>query len=236
MTNIYTDNNQLFVIYKIIRDDNLIYIGKTKKSRLKYRMSSHAKSQRFKDHTFTYEILFEHYDHNLILNKETEFVKKFNSFEKGLNKTPTGQGQHLNSYKFTTLGFKFTEQTKQKLRNNHWARTGKYTSWNKGEKVKELYPHIWDAISKAKKGKPGKPNYTYSQIENLIYHYQSMPYLEKANKISKNGRYLSYLRAFANEYSKFYNMTPKTVINILNNECYAYREVYERCFNTVNGI
>ena len=45
------------------------------------------------------------------------------------------------------------------------------------------------------------------QIENLIYHYQSMPYLEKANKISKNGRYLSYLRAFANEYSKFYNMT-----------------------------
>lgn len=58
-----------------------------------------------------------------------------------------------------------------------------------------------------------------------------MPPIKGANAVAKNGRFLPYLRAFANEYCHQYNMNTRTMENILNNKYFVYQDIYNRCFN-----
>ena len=134
------------IVYKLIREDNQIYIGIT--VNFKARLSAHKKSKRFSELKIKeYEILYEcdTYEEAEIL--EEEMIKKYNSFYNGLNESINGKGNHL-SKKFNTLGFKFSEDSKQKMKDNHWSKSGIESYWtgkNHSEETKEK-------ISKSKSG------------------------------------------------------------------------------------
>lgn len=83
--------------------------------KLQKRLYGHKNSERFKGFEFSYEILFESDSHDEILRQEKLFVEKYNSFYDGLNNSIDGSGNH-NSPNFTTLGLKFSEETREKIR------------------------------------------------------------------------------------------------------------------------
>ena len=113
------DLNKVNVIYKLTFPNNKYYIGKTIQH-LKSRLQAHCsrafksnntyntpKSQYIREFkTFTVEILYEGEELN---NKEIEFINLFESYNSWCNLTLGGN---------SGLGYKPTEQTKQKISNS----------------------------------------------------------------------------------------------------------------------
>lgn len=104
----------MWVVYCIERDDGQLYIGKTSRERLLIRMQQHKRSSIFKDHDFKYEILEEHENHNIILQLETSHIKRLDTYEHGLNRTPTGKGFGHSSPNFTTSGYISVKKVERK--------------------------------------------------------------------------------------------------------------------------
>ncbi|MDP7367950.1 MAG: hypothetical protein QGH83_11930 [Candidatus Pacebacteria bacterium] len=195
-----------YIIYKLTRNDNKEYIGTTDTKCFRSRMNAHKISERFREYTFAIEIL-EKSTNISLLEKEELYISKFNTYKKGLNKTPEGKGYGHNSNKFTTRGYKFSEEIKQKMKEKKKS----YIPWNKGKTGYKL--------NVDRKGKcyrtPKFSDEVYKKIREL---YAKKSHIESANTKQKNGKILTYERAFAKLYSPEFNISIPMVLNILNNK------------------
>lgn len=126
-------------VYKITRADNKEYIGITVK--LKKRIRDHSNSDRFKDGISNIEILStcDSYEEAEVL--EEQFIAKYNTFHDGLNKSINGKGNHL-CETFTTKGFKYSEISKNKMKQNHWSKKG-FIAGMKGKNHSEDTKKTW---------------------------------------------------------------------------------------------
>lgn len=195
-----------FMIYKLTRDDNEIYVGTTDTKCFKNRMNSHKISDRFKEHSFSVEILEESFD-NKLLEKEEYYITKFNSFKNGLNLTPEGKGSGHGSAKFTTRGFKFSEETKQKMRD----KKKDYVPWNKG-----IYGY---KLNVDRRGKCYRtPKFGIEVYQEIREQYDKKPHIKSANTKQKNGKILTYERAFAKEYCSQWEISIPMLLSIIKNE------------------
>jgi hypothetical protein len=209
------------VVYKITRSDNEIYVGKTSKKRLNKRMYDHRRSKRFIGHTFSYEIVFESSSHNEILLQEKQFIQKYDSFSKGLNNSIDGSGNH-NSPKFTTLGLKFSDETRKKI-----SQKAKGNKRALGLKHKKETKEKWSDI---RKGKVWSKKFDESHIRNLLITFKNAPKMQTTT--SKNGRPLTHIRNFCITNAHFFNMSPKTMHNILSGKTIAWDQVYKEILDT----
>lgn len=200
----------IYIVYKIIREDGLIYIGTTNKKLFGNRMSCHKRSGRFKNQKFKTIILEENESYEYIQEREEYYIKYYNSYKEGLNKSYNGKGNHL-SENFTTKGYKFSEKSRIKM---SLAKRG-VIPWNKGKKHSEETKR---KISKALKGKEGKFSKLSAEIKKkIICDYLSNVCIENENigKVMRNGRVMTYKRAFCKMYGKVYNVTEQNIYMIV---------------------
>ena len=205
---VYT--NMMFLVYKLTRNDGKIYIGSTTKKRFKVRMAEHKKTERFKDYTFTEEILFSCENRNECLDKEKFFIKEYDSFNDGLNNSIDGKGNHL-APNFTTYGRKHTKETREKIGKALKGRV----PWNKG-KTGCFPKETLDRWSSIRKGVQGKTKLTKEQVKKLRFEYETtLIYFPDENKIGKNGKPKTYISLFCNFMAPYYNITPQCLRQIL---------------------
>ena len=216
----------MYCIYCITREDNQKYIGKAKN--IKRRMSQHKKTKRFLNKIFIYEVLFYSESHELIVDAEKTYITIFDTYNNGLNLTPDGSGNNYTN-KFTTFGLKWSDETKRKISINHYSKKEGYIPSMLGKTHSEEQKQHW---SKIRKGKVHSTKYNTDDIKKLLLLYKTEPFLENANKIQKNGKMLSYDKAFCNTYAEKFNMCAPNMYKIITGKTIAWNPLYEEILNS----
>jgi len=135
--------------------------------------------------------------------KELEifYIEKFNTYKKGWNRTPGGEG--FDGYDRDGIG---------------GAKKGSIP-WNKG--IKNCFSE--ETIKKMKKTRKGRVfsrKIKDEQIIEIRKLYNEQPFLQDVGMTMKNGKTMSYIQAFCKEYAKDYNLTPQGLKKIILNECW----------------
>jgi len=209
-----------YILYKITRDDDKIYIGTTNTGRFKQRMWSHTYSDRFRNHKFKVDILEESDNYQYIQDMETIAVHEMNTYKDGLNESIDGKNAHLNP-RFTTLGYKHTEATKEKMRLAHKDFTGANNPFfNKHHKQETK-----DNWSKKRKGVQYTTKLKECDVIEILELYKSKPYIDGVGIVMRNGKKMSYIQAFCHKYHSQYNVTLQCIKKIITGE--TWQNVYK---------
>jgi predicted GIY-YIG superfamily endonuclease len=207
---VFNKAERIYVVYKIIRDDGKVYIGTTIKDRIKNRISQHKNSKRFKNCSFNFEILEESTSKEYIDIKEEYYIKNFDTYNSGLNESIDGKGNHL-SDKFTTLGFKYSSESREKMSKSAKARIAKLGIPFKGKKHSLETKNNW---SKVRKGRLFRFQLSQDVYDKIRQDFE----ISKNNykeSISKNGKILTQQRQFAKEFSEKYKISANMIVNII---------------------
>jgi hypothetical protein len=201
------------LVYKLTGSNGLIYIGITYLNGIENRISCH-KRKTFKDVDFTFEILHKSNNRQLIENLEEVEIKKHKSYDPniGLNKTMNGKGYNYSSG-FTTKGFKFSEESKLKMKKSAKLRIRK-----RGYKLSE---ETVRKMSERNKGKISWSKLNINQVKEIKKIYLEKPVLPNVGKTQKNGRTMSYDQEFAKTYSIIYNVTPQCIKHIITKRSWS---------------
>lgn len=199
-----------YIVYKLTRDDGKMYIGTTSRNRLRTRLTCHRKHKRFVGHTFEFEVL-EESDTKDVWLKESHYIAKFDTFHNGLNLTWSGRGQHHASPNFSTHGYVFSEESRRKMSVSakRAIAEGRKRLWNKG--VKNCFSsEVVDKIRKGNRGKRVSRSLSIDQQDEIINRYGET--VDGVGVVQKNGRRLSYIRAFALKMAPLYGVTPENIV------------------------
>jgi predicted GIY-YIG superfamily endonuclease len=200
-----------YIVYIITRDDNKKYVGTTNIDRIKKRMDAHKIDKRFVNHNFTYKIAFETDNINESYEMEEYFIKIYDTFYNGLNKSLNGRGWNK-SKKFTTLGYKFSAESRKKMS----------LSRKKGIKEGRIIvsrPHTEETkkrLSKIRKGKQwGPTKLSLEQVMEIRSLYNKNDNIPGVGVTQRNGVKMSYIQAFCKKYSPVYNVSVQTIKSIV---------------------
>lgn len=222
------------VIYLITRNDGKQYVGIT--CQFNRRMSAHKRTDRFKDEIKNIEILRECETYEEAERLEPDYIKKYNTFYDGLNKSIDGKGNHL-APNFNTKGYKFTEEQRENMRKNHWSKRMKNT-WTNPKNYSE---ETRNSLSKKRKGKCWCPRkipreaaleFIHSYENDLIKfdsdfikqfvkvtHKDQVGNLSLEELKTPNGKHLNKLKLYSEyfykEYGKEYGATVAAIRSIL---------------------
>jgi len=205
---VFNQATRIYVVYKITRDDQKIYIGTTIKDRINNRLSQHNNSARFKGYEFTFEILEESTSKEYIDVKEAHYIQYYDSYNTGLNESLDGKGNH-HAPNFTTLGYKYSTESKQKMSQSAKARVKRLGAPGKGRKPSAETRFKWSQNRKGKIHSKLKVDYAavrkeFEEVKNTL-----------KESVSKNGRQLSIERQFSNLVYKKYNVCSASIYNII---------------------
>ncbi|MDX1532720.1 MAG: terminase family protein [Nitrosopumilaceae archaeon] len=216
--------NKKGVVYRIIREDMLSYIGTTVD--LKRRIWQHSRTPKFSDkRILDFEVLYEgdYYD---CLRMEEHYIQKYDTFRNGLNMTEHGRGEN-HSTKFNTYGRKHSEETKRKI-----GQKSKLSKKHKGPKHSGKQKQKWSDMRKGVVPKHAVKvdkqyildeydnfNYSLGQLVDKLKKSQKDEYIHNG-KVSdepkfKNGYSVNKFRAFSIIYSEKLDVTPNCIKRIL---------------------
>lgn len=155
------DTNKPNKVYKITRSDGQEYIGITVD--LNKRVKEHTRSSRFASGISKVEVLFESIKYEDCQNLESAFIEKFDTFNNGLNLSPTGKGKghrkgECNS--FTTKGMTFSESAKEKMSKAHKSRTNYAKGWCHSAATRKRW-------SELRKGRVFNPKLSAQEVEKI---------------------------------------------------------------------
>lgn len=204
------------IVYKLTRTDGLEYIGIT--NNLRDRYNAHAMSARFSIGIIETCILHECETYKEAEDLEPYYIEKFNTWKNGLNLTRDGKGLNGNC-EFNTFGFKFSSLSRQKMSE---AKID-YVPWNVGKTYK---------LNVDRTGKVFSKKFKEQTIIDILILYKTKPEISGVGDKSKNGKILSYNRAFANEFSKKFEMSNVALLNIITGKTIVWKEHY----NTIISI
>lgn len=197
------------ILYLITRDDDKKYVGITIDYRIKQRMAQHRHSSKFRGHSFTFKILLENEDRNIIEEAETKAVQEYDTFNNGLNATFGGKGHQHNSKKFNTLGFRFSEKSKEKM-----SQAAKARAKREGYEIRSSRSRaVWKDLSRRKRLSEKKKGQrsplrkiSDSDLQGLRANFNNFND-SSIGATMKNGKILTKARAFANLKAKEFGMT-----------------------------
>lgn len=209
------------IVYMLTRSDDKKYVGIT--INMKKRLSDHKRSKRFSLGIKSVEILAECDSYAEAEILETYYVERYDTFNSGLNASVNGKGNRRNA-KFTTLGLSYSEESKEKMRKNHWSKTGKYTPI--GITHTEEQKKQWSETRKGKCYRTRtipydiamsiKNSYDIDDLtfdNDFISKFVSKHNIPLVGKISPydlkcvNGKNLSKLKLYSEHYSAKYGYT-----------------------------
>lgn len=204
-------------------------MGITIERRLKIRMDDHRRSKRFENSNFDVEILERSVDRKFIEEREEFHIKRLKTFETGLNGSRGGKGWGHNGPKFTTKGFKFSEESKQKMSISGKARAIREGQQKRAESAKIAWsnPEYVKRQIESKKGKRlHKPRISDERVSEMRKHFESVKNdLEQQAKTRsecnlKLGRFpVSACKLFGEQYSDLYpEVNQASVVAIVANK------------------
>lgn len=196
------------VIYKITRTDGLEYIGIA--ISFKNRLATHRLSTRFSSGILESKILYEG-TYQECWEKEEEYIKKYDTYNNGLNLTINGKGMNPKS----TLGFKFSAESRRRMSE---AKKN-YIPWNVGKKYS-----MSEDVRARRKGKRCSSKLSIDDVKSIRAEYElrnDIELLSAVGTIAKNGIPITYEIAFINKHHKRYNLTTTGMKNILRRKSWA---------------
>ncbi len=218
------------VVYLITRTDGMQYVGIT--CEYGRRTLAHKKTKRFEIGIDNIEILHECETYEEAEKLEPMYIKKYNTYHNGLNESIDGKGNHL-APNFNTRGYKYTEEQRQNMKDNHWSKKIKNT-WTKSENISEEQKQKW---SKMRKGKFwGSRKIERNEALNLIKLYEEdsvvysddfirqfvkVTHKDQVGKIpleelkTPNGKHLNKIKLFTEYFCKEYSVTAMAIKNII---------------------
>lgn len=220
-------------IYLITRKDGQQYVGITYD--MKKRMREHSYSERFKMGIESVSIIKECETYTEASELEEKYIEEYDTFRNGLNRSKNGKGNHL-APSFTTLGFKYSDESKKKMSENNWIKRGG-TNPMLGKEHKEETKKSWSDTRKGKCWGPRKIpledalmiKETYKKDllvfdDEFIIDMVKKTDRERVGKDpieslkSPNGKHLNKKILYAYYYSKIYNVTRQNILRILSRE------------------
>lgn len=204
-----------YYVYRLTRaSDGKQYIGTTDNRNLRRRMSAHRKSTRFRDSSFVMEILLTDVTPDVFLREEEMIVLHQTFYPHGLNLTISGKGYFHDSIKWSTRGYKFSEVSRQRMRDA-WKRRTQHRGWHHTAERKQQW-------SQTRRGRPIPQNRKLNSeqeqyLKSLYTTHPTLPGVGK--KHPSNGIVLTYQRAFVNHYAPQFNMTPNGLLGVLRRVC-----------------
>lgn len=193
---------------------------------MKQRMGDHKRSLRFRNDEFNIEILEKSLDRSYIEQRESELIEELDTYNNGLNESPSGKGYGHNSENFTTLGYIFSEESRKKMSESAKNRGGC------SEQMRQLSLNQWSDPkmrkhhSEIRKGKRlSKPKISDELVEEIKLKFKSIyedlqKECDQINKdrYSKNPSYkkTNVYQLFAKKYHKEYNVSLPTIKNIVS--------------------
>lgn len=230
--------NRTGVVYKLIREDFKEYIGTA--INFKNRLCQHRKSPRFSELSIVdYEILYEGNYYECLLLEEY-FINLYDTYHNGLNNSKDGRGNH-NAPNFTTLGYKYTDEQRQKIKD--WHKSRDKSSYKRGYKFSEETKQRW---SKKRKGKCHSQKLSKSDVEYILQKYKEFELtledclkfdlIKKTQKerllkdgwdgkeplINKGGQQITKVHTFRKIYAPKYNVTEAciTILVLEGRKCF----------------
>lgn len=221
-------------VYKITRIDGLEYIGIT--INLNKRIREHSYTEKFKGKINRVSVLSvcNTYEEAGIL--EEKFIEQYDTFYNGLNGSINGKGNHL-APNFTTLGMKYSEKSKNKMKENNWSKRG-YDAPFKGKRHTKSSRKKMSEIRKGVCWRPRtipledrKTIYNSYINDSLSFSPEFLSSLVKKSQrdlvldgrisnlnemVSPNGKQITKLIAYAAYYANEYNVSVVAIRGILN--------------------
>lgn len=211
---------KIYLVYKITREDNQSYIGMTYDSGLRSRIYAHKKSSRFKGYKYEIEILEENPDFEYICDREEYFITLYNTYNNGLNETPDGKG--LQDYRyFTTKGYKFSEESKKKMSIKAKQRLERDGNPFKGKHHTE---QTKEKLRQKRLGKIYTHKLSEEEVKEIIKLFNLKEEFEQVGKPGRNGKIITYERAFALKYCKQFNVTKENIERIIRGSSWKHLE------------
>ena len=233
------------VSYMLTDFNNLNYIGIT--IDFDRRLKQHEKTPRFKDGIKSHKILKEYTTYEEAQKEEPLLIESYDTYNNGLNKTIDGKGNHLCAA-FTTLGYKYTEEQKQNMKDNHWSRN---PSTDKSWLYQKHSNETKKKISKNRSGIVGLKHcklsldtriliekiYSEDLIEfnnDFIKNHIKTSQVDKLDTlkfedlVSKNGKPLKKIVLYKFYFSQKYNISTKAIENICLGKYIKDEKAYER--------
>ena len=184
---------------------------------MKQRMGDHKRSKRFRHDEFDVNILEINSDRQFINDREEYWIQRLDTFNKGLNETPSGKAYGHNSPKFTTNGYIFSEESRKKMSESAKKRGGG------PEQMRQLALNQWndpkmrEHHSKIRKGKRlRKPKLSDEKVSEIRLFYEKIkPQLEKEchnineerRKKNSSWKKTNPPQLFGKKYSKKYSVS-----------------------------
>lgn len=171
-------------------------------------------------------------DYSMALKLEETYIAKFDTYNNGLNLTPSGNKLGPGE-KFNTFGHVFSEKTKANMQKNHWSKTGSYNQ--SGRKLSE------EAKDKIRNSMLGKCHFqrkiTKIDVEYILNAFNknlikfSPDYLRKFVTLSQkpmvetlsfselksqNGKPITLEKLYSEYFAEYFEVTPNAIRAILN--------------------
>ena len=188
-------------------------------------MNSHKIDERFRDDEFDVQVLEESKDRSYIEKMEEEYIKKYDTYDNGLNKSRGGKGYGHNSPKFNTLGYQFTEEQRRNMSEAAKKRAQREGHEKRSEICKKgwLDPKHREHQSNVRKNKRlTPPKISDDQVDEIRKMWEEerpsiteslVEYNEKQKSLGRME--LSPEGHFSRKYASQYNVTPVTIKNII---------------------
>lgn len=183
---------------------------------MKQRMGDHKRSKRFRNDEFEISILEKSSNREYINEREAHWIKKLDTFNKGLNESWTGKGSGHNSPNFTTLGYIFSDESRKKMSESAKKRADP-------EKLRQISINQWKDPklrkhhSEIRKGKRlRKPKLSDETVIEIRSFYESIKdQLEKEcdvineerHKKNSSWKKTNPAQLFGNKYSEKYSVS-----------------------------
>lgn len=219
---------RIHLVYLLTRNsDSQQYVGISIRDRFKNRVSQHKISDRFKDDTFTFEILVESKSRKSIEQLEEYFISEYDTYNNGLNQTPEGRGYGHGSTKFTTFGLTLSDETKDIIRQK-----SRETAKREGPKIRsQRSKDNWldeeyrtNQIRKKRGKRMSPPKLSDEQVEEIraLWLEKKEEYTQKVKKINeeilaRNGGLRTRIpeAEFAKDVHQNYGVTWNQIKNIV---------------------
>ena len=178
---------------------------------------------------FDYEILEESTDRSFIEGREEYWIDKLDTFNNGLNESPSGKGYGHNSPNFTTLGYVFTDEqrgnmsaaARERARKEGFnVRSGRSKkNWEDADYAKRQ-----SDVRKGKRLRP--PKLSDEEVDQIkhMYNEQIDDLIEENQIWNKQAKLKGWKQrtlegAFFDKNKHLFNVSKPTIVNIVKGLC-----------------
>ena len=196
-------------------------------------MYDHSIGEVFKDDEFNIEILGSYDTRAECEERESYFVESLNTYLDGLNKTKYGKGHNHESPSFTTLNYKYSDESKSRMSDSAKKRAQREGFETRSEISKrgwsnggEVYRQHMSDIRKGRRLR--KPKLSDEQVADIrakwteerdLFDEKMISVNEERKKKNASWALTSSHTEFSKHYAEIYDISITLIRNIILNKC-----------------